>query len=52
MRELEEQLQRIEDKVDLLLAALLEQADESEEVAFALDGTPAGQERAKGLDLG
>lgn len=48
---LAEQLQRVEDKLDMLLAALAEQADEVDEPAVALDGTYAGQERAAGTPL-
>lgn len=45
------QLQRLEDKVDLLLECLAEQVDPADTPVLTLDGTPAGQERAQGLSL-
>lgn len=46
-------LQRIEDKLDALLAALADEdvADDEHAAPLSLDGTPAGAERASGQSL-
>lgn len=45
------QLQRIEDKLDMLLEALAEHGEEADEPALTLDGSYAGQERPVGTPL-
>ena len=45
------QLQRIEEKLDTLLEALAEPADQADAPALALDGSYAGQERPVGTPL-
>lgn len=48
----QEQIDRIEAKLDTLLAALVEHLEPEEEPNLTLDGTYAGVERAKGESLG